>query len=189
MLTVNLIFSRCPILKCSLTRNRSKAIFFSLFIQTISMAELGTQWILLCCLLCKTFMLLSQLAFPIFTVSFYTCWVDAADNCVTFTDMQTYCFQASIKTCDPEYGKIGVQATGLVLSCLLKSGMSSPVAEVRAIRSVNSLNTLIWLYKYVIQCEVGGLYKWPPSQAFIISKTCTAIEPVLCKIRFLTKFE
>ena len=53
------------------------------------------------------------------------------------------CPQSSIKMCDPEYGKVGVQATGLVLTCLLKSGMTSPVAEVRSIRSVDSISTVV----------------------------------------------
>ena len=43
-------------------------------------------------------------------------------------------FQASIKLCNVENGKVGIEATSLILSCLLESGMSSPVPEVRALR-------------------------------------------------------
>jgi hypothetical protein len=42
-------------------------------------------------------------------------------------------FQASIKICDVGYGKVGERATTVVLPCLLKFGLQSPVSEVRAI--------------------------------------------------------
>jgi len=42
--------------------------------------------------------------------------------------------RVSIKLCDVENGKLGVEATSLILPCLLKSGMTSAVPEVRAVR-------------------------------------------------------
>lgn len=44
-----------------------------------------------------------------------------------------FLFQASIKICDVNYGKMGEKATSLVLPCLLKVSTHSPVPEVRAI--------------------------------------------------------
>lgn len=51
--------------------------------------------------------------------------------------------RASIKICDVNYGSIGQKATSLVLPCLLKNGLQSPVSEVRAI----GLSTILKISK------------------------------------------
>ncbi|XP_053393707.1 proteasome adapter and scaffold protein ECM29-like [Mercenaria mercenaria] len=51
--------------------------------------------------------------------------------------------RASIKICDVSYGKVGERATTLVLPCLLKCGLQSPVSEVRAI----GLSTILKISK------------------------------------------
>ncbi|KAL4235658.1 hypothetical protein ACF0H5_004053 [Mactra antiquata] len=51
--------------------------------------------------------------------------------------------RASIKICDVAYGKVGERATTVVLPCLLKFGLQSPVSEVRAI----GLSTILKISK------------------------------------------
>lgn len=51
--------------------------------------------------------------------------------------------RASIKICDITYGKVGERAITLVLPCLLKFGLQSPVSEVRAI----GLSTMLKISK------------------------------------------
>ncbi|XP_052776475.1 LOW QUALITY PROTEIN: proteasome adapter and scaffold protein ECM29-like [Mya arenaria] len=51
--------------------------------------------------------------------------------------------RASIKICDVSYGKVGERATTVVLPCLLKCGLQSPVSEVRAL----GLSTILKISK------------------------------------------
>ncbi|WAR24092.1 ECM29-like protein [Mya arenaria] len=53
------------------------------------------------------------------------------------------CLRASIKICDVSYGKVGERATTVVLPCLLKCGLQSPVSEVRAL----GLSTILKISK------------------------------------------
>lgn len=72
--------------------------------------------------------------------------------------------RASIKICDVNYGSIGQKATSLVLPCLLKNGLQSPVSEVRAI----GLSTILKISK-----NAGRLLK--PHIATLVTALLEAI--------------
>jgi len=77
--------------------------------------------------------------------------------------------RASIKLCDVQNGKVGEEATGLILSCLLKSGVTSPVPEVRAV----ALSTIVKISK-----SAGKLLK-PHVSLLVVSllESVTTLEP------------
>ena len=60
-------------------------------------------------------------------------WAPCFGNSMFAHDV-TFLLQVSIKICNPEYGKVGIQATNVVLPCLLSVGLGSQVKEVRIIR-------------------------------------------------------
>ena len=60
--------------------------------------------------------------------------------------------------CDPNYGKVGDKATSLILTSLVKKGLSSPVKEVQEIRYI------LLLYQIIINSpspQIQGL-GWLP---------------------------
>ncbi|WAR24119.1 ECM29-like protein [Mya arenaria] len=84
---------------------------------------------------------------------------------------------ASIKICDVSYGKVGERATTVVLPCLLKCGLQSPVSEVRAL----GLSTILKISK-----NAGVLLKpHIPVLVTALLEAISGLEPQLDNARIM----